>query len=214
MTIALAATLALAGCSGVVPTGNSGASPTPTPSPAGAATTTATATQSPADSPTPTGSPSPTASPTPTPSPTATATAAYDEPQPPNTPLEGKNHDDGQVRMRNVEFVNVERTDDGAYTDFDLRIDADTRMPDVDPASHGDVKGEPYFLVYVEDELVARSDYVAHRNGTFVVDVHPGGLAQFEDGSLDLEVLLMDRDSEYDDVYGVWRTSFEYEHGE
>jgi hypothetical protein len=76
------------------------------------------------------------------------------------------------------------------------------------------VEGEPYFLVYVEGELIERSDYVEFRNGTFLVDVHPGGLAQFESGTLEMEVLLMDRDSEYDDVYGVWRTEFAYENSD
>lgn len=200
-TIALVLSLALAGCSAVLPSSGG----------PGASSPTATATPTASDTPAPTESPTPTASPTPTPEPTPTPTPEYEEPKPPNTPMEGKNHDDGKERLRTVEFVNAERTDDGAYTNFDLEMHADTRMEDVDPANHGDVEGEPYFLVYVDGELVERSDYVEFRNGTFVVDVHPGGLDQFESGTHDMEVLLMDRDSEYDDVYGVWRTEFAYE---
>lgn len=199
---AVALSLALAGCSGIVP------SPvgTETTASADAAPDDATATE--------TSSPSQSATPTLTPEPTATATPEYEEPQPPNTPMEGKHREDGMERIRSVEFVNAERTDGGAYSNFDLRVGADTRMSNVDPADHGDVEGEPYFLVYVEGELVERSEIVAHRNGTFEVRVHPGALRQFDDGSLELRLLLMDRDSQYDDVYGVWETSFEYEREE
>jgi hypothetical protein len=170
-TVAVVIALALAGCSGVVPSDGTPGATSPTHS----------------ETPTVSATPPPTDSVTPTPEPTATPTPEYEEPKPPNTPLEGKNHDDGRERLRSVEFVNAVQTDDGAYTNFDLRIHADTRMEDVDPASHGEF-----------------------RNGTFLVDVHPGGLDQFEPGTLEMEVLLMDRDSEYDDVYGVWRTEFAY----
>lgn len=152
-----------------------------------------------------------TATPTPTETPTATPTPtqAWLPPEPPNRPTEVV---DESGRITAVEFVNAVPADDGTgYRDVDLLVHADTRMPNVDPPEHGTVEGEPYFLVAIEGELVARTRLVLMEEGTFEIDIHPGALEQFEPGTLDLTVSLMDEDTERDDRYGVWRGSVEYD---
>lgn len=139
--------------------------------------------------------------------PTATATATPDEswtePQPPNSPREDKVE---EGRLKSVEYVNVENASNGeGVTGFDLRVRANTSMPDVDPAEHGDVQGEPYFLVYVNDTLTYRSDYVQFEDdGEWTLDIPRDAWDQFDEGPLKVKVQLVDRDSEFDDVYGVW----------
>lgn len=159
-----------------------------------------------AGSPEPTGStPTATATSTATPSPTQ----SWLPPVPPNRPTQVKDEPD---RISKVEFVNtVEASDGSGYADFDLVVHADTRMPDVDPPEHGTVEGEPYFLVAIDGELVARTRLVIMQEGTFQVEIHPGALEQYEPGELDVAVYLMDEDSERDDRYGVWTGSVEYD---
>lgn len=210
LSVALVVVVLSAGCIGASGplAGNDGTS-TPT------ATSTATPEPTATATPGPTGTATPTATATPESTPTATST--WTEPQPPNTP-EAKydpenpmRDEENRTRIYDVRFVNQEPSEEGdGYSAFDIQVDADTRMPDVDPAAHGDVEGEPYFLVYANDELIYRSGLVSHRNGTFVLEIHPGALDQFEEGELDLRVYLMDEDSTYDDEYGIWTGSIEY----
>ncbi len=112
----------------------------------------------------------------------------------------------------------------GGYSDFNLKINADTLMDDVDPAEHGTVRGEPYFLVYADGSLDNQSRFsytngtlierkqVSHdENGEFVIDVRPGGLEEAgADGEVTLLVLLMDEDKDWDDIYGVSRVTVKY----
>jgi len=213
-TVAIACLLVLAGCSGAGP-----ASGTDTATDAGATPTTdapaadATAT----DTPTASAAPSPTA--TPTDGPTATATTTETEtpvpwthPEIPNKPMEDKTDAEPGERIRSVEFVDTVAADNGSgYSDFDLRIHANTSMERVDPASHGTVEGEPYFLLYVNEQLLERSDYVLmDSDGTFNLTVRESGLERFDESDLDLTLKLVDRDSEYDDVYGVWNGTVRY----
>ena len=177
---------------------------TPTPKPTSAPSDTPT----PAPTATPTTTSEPTTASTATPEPTATSTPEWTTPRPPNAP-EGKYDPDdptrdenNQTRIFGVRVVNKEPATDGSgLTDFDVEVDANTTMRNVDPPEHGTVRGEPYFLIYVDDELIYRSEQVEFRNGTFTLDVHPGSLEQFDQGSLKLVVFLMDRDSTYDDEY-------------
>jgi hypothetical protein len=84
-------------------------------------------------------------------------------------------------------------------------------MPSVDPASHGTVGGEPYFLVYAEGKLVERSKRILPKtDGTYTLEIRPGGLEEFGTGEVRLTVKLMDLDSEYDDVYGVRNVTVTY----
>lgn len=204
-TAVLVFVVLLSGCTGLDPGGS--------PPDASSATPTAIPTTTSTETPTGTPTATPTAAPTGTPTgtPTATPTPTWSKPQPPNKPKEGKYDDDNRTRITSVAFVNKERAAGGdGYSSFDIEVRADTRMGDVDPPEHGDVEGEPYFLVYANDELVFRSGYVAQKNGTFTLDVHPGSLTQFDDGTLDIRLYLMDRDSEYDDEYGIWTGTIEY----
>lgn len=177
---ALALAVLLAGCSAALPGG-------------GTSTLTATATASPTA--------------TPTASPTPTATPPWESPRPPNRPTEVK---DQPGRISGVEFVNRDPNGDG-YAAFDLRVHANTTMENVDPAHGGSPDGEPYFLVFVEGELVTRTKIVIQEaNGTFDVRVKEAALEQFDAGTLDVQVVLMDEDSEQDDRYGTWSGTIEY----
>lgn len=191
----LAVLVVLAGCAGG--TGTDAGSTAETAETTAAETTSATATETATATPTATATATPTASPTPTPD------ESWTEPQPPNSPREDKVEDG---RIKSVEYVNVEEGANGeGVSSFDLRVRANTSMEDVDPAKYGDVEGEPYFLVYVNDTLTHRSDYVAfEEDGEWTLDIPREAWTQFDEGPLKVKVQLVDRDSEYDDVYGVW----------
>ncbi|WP_123535461.1 hypothetical protein [Halosimplex salinum] len=145
---------------------------------------------------------------------TATETSeSWTHPELPNKPMEDKTNASSEPRISSVEVVNTVASETGSgYSNFDLAVHANTSMPRVDPASHGTVDGEPYFLVYVNGQLLERSKYVVHdENGTFEITMRKdGGFDRFDAGELDLTVKLVDRDSEYDDVYGVWNGSVQY----
>lgn len=152
----------------------------------------------------------PTATATPTPQPTPTA--EWSSPQPPNSPTQV---DDEQVQMgriTGVEFVNTVDGPTGAgYSNFDLRVNANTIMEDVDP-EHGTPDGEPYFLVLIDGTPVERTKLVLEQeNGVYNITVRGGGLTNFEAGTHELTVLLMDEDTQNDDVFGRWTDEFEYE---
>ncbi|WP_136718405.1 hypothetical protein [Halorientalis salina] len=140
---------------------------------------------------------------------TSTAYPAWSQPRPPNRHLENKIE---PGRVPDVQFVNTEPRRNGeGYANFDLQVTADTRMENVDPASHGDVEGEPYFIVYVNEQRFARMDNLQMReNGTFSIRMEKRGLEQFERGELDIKVRLFDEDSQWDDIYGVWTGTVKY----
>lgn len=140
---------------------------------------------------------------------TATPYPAWQPPAPPNRHLENKIE---AGRIPAVEFVNTVPGANGTgYSAFDLAVTADTRMANVDPPAHGDVEGEPYFIVYVNEKRFARKDAVPMReNGTFLIELNPRGLEQFEPGELDIKIRLYDEDSQWDDIYGVWTGTVEY----
>lgn len=160
-------------------------------------------------SPTGTATPTTTATPTSTPTPTATPYPEWNSPQPPNRPTEDKIE---EGRISTVTFANEESAADGdGYANFDLEVVADTRMENIDPPEHGDVEGEPYLLVEINGTLFARTEILPmDANGTFPVQIRKRGLDQFEPGALEVTVRLVDRDSEYDDVYGVWTGTITY----
>lgn len=158
---------------------------------------------------------------------TESESESWSEPTPPNTPLQNNmdEEDRDEPRIQNVELVDTTEASSGGYSDFSLQINADTVMDDIDPAEHGTVQGEPYFLVYANGELsnesrftrtdgtlIERTQQVSQdENGEYVIDVRPGGLEEAgADGEVTLLILLMDEDKDWDDIYGVSRITVEY----
>lgn len=170
------------------------------------------------DTPTTTPTPTPTTT-TETPSPTPTTvvktapgSSEWSPPQTPNKPTQDKMEDD---RIDGVEFVDQTDAKNGSgVSNFNLAITANTTMEDVDPPDHGDVIGEPYFLVKIDGTPVERSAILNPRQDkeyeTFNVSVQENGLEQFDPGTLDVKVIFFDRDADYDDVYDVWTGTIEY----
>ena len=139
--------------------------------------------------------------PTPTSTPTPTATA-----EPTATPTEDKRED----RITDVEVINTEPapSTDG-YTDFDLRVGANTWMTNIDPPKDED--GEPYFTVAINGTLVARTDIVPFRKeGSFTIPIKQAALQHFDAGALTIRVSLFDEDSHYADLYDTWTGTIEY----
>ena len=131
-----------------------------------------------------------------------TADAEWYPPEEPNRPLEDERED----RIESVEFVDKEPAADGeGYSNFNLEVTANTSMERVDPPEHGDVVGEPYFFVKInedEQKIVERTGHVRmEENGTFHIDVRPAGIEEFGEGPLTVEVFLMDEDKDWDDIY-------------
>jgi len=204
-TVALVVVVVLTGCSG--PGQSVGDSSTGTdPPPVASGTPPATPTDAPTDAETATttGAASPTSTATPTPSPTATP-EPWTKPQTPNQPVDDKTDARAGSRIKNVTLVNTVSAENGSgYSNFDILVHANTSMENIDPPEYGTVEGEPYFLVYVDDQLLERSERVIQaENEEFTLDVRATGLDRFEAGEHRLTVKLMDVDSQYDDVYGV-----------
>ncbi|MFC4542736.1 hypothetical protein ACFO5R_12470 [Halosolutus amylolyticus] len=131
-----------------------------------------------------------------------TADKEWYPPAEPNRPLEDKRED----RIESVEFVDTEPAADGeGYSNFNLEVVANTSMENVDPPEHGDVVGEPYFFVKINEDtqkIVERTREVRmDENGTFHIDVRPAGIEEFGEGPLTVEVFLMDEDKDWDDIY-------------
>ncbi|SHK78417.1 hypothetical protein SAMN05444342_2169 [Haladaptatus paucihalophilus DX253] len=160
---------------------------------------------------------------------TTTAESSWSEPKAPNTPLQNKmDSEDGGNWIQSVSVVNT-KSGNGGYAAFDLKVEANTDMHHVDPAEHGTVNGEPFFLVYAdgsldngsrftrtEGTLIERMDVSRDENGEFTITIRPGGLekAGVEDGEVKLMVLLMDEDKDWDDIYGVATVTVDYSSGE
>lgn len=110
-----------------------------------------------------------------------------------------------------MEVINTESaTSKNSYTDFDLRVGANTWMKNVDPPKDED--GEPYFIVKINGTLVARTDIVSFRKtGSFTIPIKRAALDQFDAGTLELRVSLFDEDSHYADLYDTWTGTMEYQ---
>lgn len=132
-------------------------------------------------------------------------------------------------RISNVEVIHKEEASDGGYSNFDVAFSANTSMERVDPAEHGTVRGEPYFLVYANGDLdngsrftdtsgtlIERTPVVSQeKNGDFAIEIHPEALDKAgADGKVKLMILLMDRDSDWDDIYGVAWVTVDYSSSE
>jgi len=142
-----------------------------------------------------------------------TADAAWYPPEEPNRPLEDKRED----RIESVTFVDKVPAESGdGYSNFNLEVVANTSMENVDPPEYGDVEGEPYFFVKINEgegdrKIIERTDEVRmEENGTFHIDVRPAGIEEFGAGSLTVEVFLMDEDKDWDDIYDAVGTEIQY----
>lgn len=152
-----------------------------------------------------------TATATATPTPEPTATAEWSSPTPPNSPTQVAEKQVERGRIESVAFTNTTAGADGeGYANFNLRVRANTTMDNVDP-EHGTVDGEPYFVVLIEDRLVERTKLLLEQeDGEYDIQVRGGALTNFEPGTLEVTVLLMDEDTQRDDVFGRWTGEVEY----
>lgn len=137
--------------------------------------------------------------------------------------------EDDRHRIKSVSIVNTQEVSTGDYSDFDLQVTADTKMERIDPAEHGTVDGEPFFLVYADGSLdngsefsrtdgtlIERSDVSQDTNGKYTLSIHPDALdeAGVKDGEITLMILLMDKDTDWDDIYGVKFVTVDYSSGD
>ncbi|WP_321112977.1 lamin tail domain-containing protein [Halorussus salinisoli] len=100
-------------------------------------------------------------------------------------------------------------SDDDAST-FDITIRANTRLKSAD--SGNEDFGEPYFVIEVGGETVLETDDVdARRDGKFEYRLSKHDLDQFESGTHEVTVRLMDRDVIFDDEIASWSGSMQYE---
>lgn len=196
IAFALVIVVLISGCSSI---GSLTGSDTESPSPTATTTEPTETATTPSSTPTPT----PVVKTAPGPS-TPAQPETWTKPETPRDP-ENKLGD----RISGAEFINKEEASNGnGYTNFDVQVNADTSMEDVDPTP--DVAGEPYFTVEINDQLVTRKDAYFREDGTFTLDVHPGALDQFDAGTLSVRVTLYDEDHEFDDRYDKWTGTIEY----
>jgi hypothetical protein len=125
-------------------------------------------------------------------------------------PATPKNPEDKlEDRISNVKFVNKEKASNGnGYTDFDIQVSANTMFSNVDPTPSED--GEPYIVVYLNNQIVARDEVRLRKEGTFTITIKPGALEQFDSGTLNVRVSLYDDDHKHDDRYDTWTGTIEY----
>ncbi|RBI64258.1 hypothetical protein DMJ13_07190 [halophilic archaeon] len=169
------------------------------------ATTTTATTTTPSSTPTSTSTPTTTTVASTTSTTTATQTTEmWVRPTEPRTPFQNRLSD----RISSVEFVDKKNASGGGYSDFDIQVTADTRMNNVDPESDG----EPYFMVKINGTWITRKDvrWDQTESGTYTLEVLPDALSQFDSGTLNVRVLLLEADKKYDDKYDVWNGTVEY----
>lgn len=147
---------------------------------------------------------------------TQSTTEVWSSPQPPNKPFENKLEEGVTNHIESVEV-----RDSGESVE--LRIAANTSLRNIDPPEHGTVRGEPFFLVYANGSLTNESRYDPRfyiatgspvqrsselrfeQNGTFTLTIPQAAFeaADTETGEVELLVVLFDKDSQWDDVYGT-----------
>lgn len=149
-----------------------------------------------------------------------TTTESWSQPEKPNTPLEDNVKETGENRITDVEVGGEGSSEDG-YSSVELTIRANTSMPNIDPEEKGDVEGEPFILIYIDGRLATAEDsrFATPRgvigarspelefdeNGEFTLTVPQEAFeaAGVEPGDdVELMVLLLDRDKEWDDIFG------------
>ena len=101
-----------------------------------------------------------------------------------------------------VSFVNQTSSGDGV-SNFNLLVLADTRLSETDPEDEN--PGEPFFVVKANNETIAETDRVDQvAEGEFPIEIKSQTLDQFDDGRLNVTVLLMDEDLAFDDEISRW----------
>lgn len=182
-------------------------SPTPSPSP------TASPSPTPSPSPSPTASPSPSPSPTASPSPTGTASSSPTGTATATGTAETSGDGTGTPGPSTPPGLTIidaeDRDGDGRYSAFDLRIRADTRMPNADA---GGRPGDPYFALEIGGERVGQTDQVERvADGRFRLRVPESALEDRNAGPLDVRVILADEDPVSDDRIQTWTLRVPYE---
>ena len=199
---------------------------TPTGTDTGSTTATSTGTATEAATPTATATPTPTQTATAT----ATATPTWSPPEETNKPLENKLDDGVTNRVKDVSVSDGSESGDG-YSSVQVSVTANTSMYGVDPVEHGTPEGEPFFVVYIDGQIVAkddsrfsavngtavqRKDVSFAENRTFTLDVPQAAFeaADTEPGETRITVVLFDEDKTWDDIYGAGHTTVTYEPSE
>lgn len=152
---------------------------------------------------------------------TTTTSESWSSPEETNKPLQKKYRDESEERIKSIE-VGGEGSSEEGYSSVDVTVTANTAMPNVDPEDHGDVEGEPFIIIFINGHLatsddtefatprgvrVARTPELDYdENGEFTLTVpkeafEAAGVESGEDA--ELMVMLMDRDEEWDDIYGI-----------
>lgn len=159
--------------------------------------------------------PTTTATSTPTPTPTQTTivktppepitTTTPEKWTPPKTPKDPENKPGN--RILNGKFVNKQSSGNG-FSSFDIQVKANTSFGRVDPTP--DVGAEPYLYVEINGKPIAREEVGLHKNNVYRITIRDGALKQFDSGSLDVTVTLYDTDHDFDDNYGTWEGTINY----
>lgn len=152
---------------------------------------------------------------------TTTTSESWSVPEETNKPLQKKYRNESKERMKSIEVDGEGSSEDG-YSSVEVTVTADSSMPNVDPEDHGDVEGEPFIVIYIDGHLATSDDteFATPRglltartpeleydeNGEFTLTVPQEAFeaAGVESGEeVELMVMLMDRDEEWDDIYGM-----------
>lgn len=152
------------------------------------------------------------------------ASEEWSSPDRPNLPLEIKLNESQRDRIDSVTVVSG--ANESGVT---LRVAVNTSMPSVDPAEYGTVRGEPYLIAYtnatietgadyswVRGTLIERSEILAQEErGAFRFHISERAFAEagIEPGTVELTLLLIDEDSDWDDLYGMQNQTVDVQYG-
>ncbi|WP_423744878.1 PEGA domain-containing protein (plasmid) [Haladaptatus sp. SPP-AMP-3] len=141
---------------------------------------------------------------------TTTTVESWSPPKEPHTPLDDKRDSNQENRMKSVTLVDKVKAKNGnGYSNFNVEVTANTSLPNVDPEPL--VDGDPYFLVQINGKNVGRTNVrFQHDPGTYTVEIEQGAFDQFDDGTLNITVYLLDADKQSDDIYGKWTGTIQY----
>jgi len=101
-------------------------------------------------------------------------------------------------------MLGTDADQDGKHSDFSVVVRADTRLGEI-----GDFNTDPYFKVFVNDQLMRSTDVSIKPDGQFSFTFTRQELADFEAGQLDVRVELWEGDPVSDDHYDTWDLSSE-----
>ena len=157
-----------------------------------------------------------------------TTEESWSQPKDVNKPLQIKYEDESENHIKSLEVDGTGSSAEG-YSSVDVTVTGNTSMPKVDPDDHGDIEGEPFIVIYINGHLATSEDsnfatprgvlvsrtpeLQYNENGEFTVSVPKEAFeaAGVESGEeVELMVMLMDRDSEWDDIYGKQFVTVKY----